>query len=192
MKRYLFSEDIVLLGHWQKALGNRAESIESRSLLTTLRDAALIVDNAVFRELHAELTAAGNQVVVLDRVPDLATARQFLRLGARGYGNALMRGHFLDAAFEAVGDGLIWLHPELTTQLIVGLELQLPSDANDVHLRKLSERERDVALQLGGGATYKQIAERLGITPRTVKAHATNIYQKLNVRDRIGLALLFK
>ena len=41
-------------------------------------------------------------------------------------------------------------------------------------------------------AIKKDIAKNLDITHRTVKAHARHIYEKLNVKDRLGLALLLK
>jgi DNA-binding NarL/FixJ family response regulator len=43
---------------------------------------------------------------------------------------------------------------------------------------------------LGDGATHQEISDALDITVRTVKAHATAIYQKLDVKDRLALSLL--
>ncbi|WP_202970465.1 LuxR C-terminal-related transcriptional regulator [Sulfurospirillum diekertiae] len=42
------------------------------------------------------------------------------------------------------------------------------------------------------GDSHKEIAEKLNITVRTVKAHATAIYSQLNIKDRLALALLVR
>jgi len=53
----------------------------------------------------------------------------------------------------------------------------------------LSEREVQVARLIANGASNKEIADRLVITERTVKAHLTAIFEKLGVRDRLQLSL---
>lgn len=55
----------------------------------------------------------------------------------------------------------------------------------------LTEREVEVASHVLGGLPYKQIADALNITERTVKAHVANICRKTNVRSRIELVRLF-
>lgn len=59
-------------------------------------------------------------------------------------------------------------------------------------LEKLSPRERDVALQVAGGASNKDVARRLNITERTVKAHLTSTFDKLEVRDRLQLVIALR
>ncbi len=57
----------------------------------------------------------------------------------------------------------------------------------------LSEREKQIALLLGAGKTYKEIGEDLFISLPTVKTHASNIYKKCGVKSRAELmALLMK
>jgi DNA-binding NarL/FixJ family response regulator len=64
-----------------------------------------------------------------------------------------------------------------------------------LHARKsrpgaqLSEREREVLALVGRGLANKQIARNLRISERTVKAHLTNIFQRIGVRDRTSAAL---
>ena len=137
------------------------------------------------------MTLRGNKVLVLDRTPNIERGRRVLSLGAKGYGNALMKEHFLLSAFDAIIEGLVWLHPEFTSSLIEQIPQNNEKDISSF-LRHLSEREKEVALLLKEGDTYKAIAEQLNITPRTVKAHANSIYTKLQVKDRLALALLLK
>lgn len=55
----------------------------------------------------------------------------------------------------------------------------------------LSERERAVAQRFSSGMTYREIGDALFIAPSTVRTHIAAIYQKLGVRNKIGLAALF-
>jgi two-component system response regulator DesR len=48
----------------------------------------------------------------------------------------------------------------------------------------LSEREREVLEAIGSGATNREIAERLFLSPHTVKEHTSTLYRKLGVRNR--------
>lgn len=48
----------------------------------------------------------------------------------------------------------------------------------------LSQREREVVVLMAGGATNKEIAERLFLSPHTVKDHTSAVYRKLGVRNR--------
>jgi DNA-binding NarL/FixJ family response regulator len=52
----------------------------------------------------------------------------------------------------------------------------------------LSEREREVLEQIGNGATNREIAENLFLSPHTVKDHTTALYRKLGVRNRAEAA----
>jgi DNA-binding NarL/FixJ family response regulator len=54
---------------------------------------------------------------------------------------------------------------------------------------QLTDREREVLLLVRDGLANKQIARRLDIAERTVKAHLTSVYQRLGVTDRTQAAL---
>jgi DNA-binding CsgD family transcriptional regulator len=51
----------------------------------------------------------------------------------------------------------------------------------------LSERERQVAELVAAGMTNKETAQRLYLSPKTVEAHLSRVYTKLNVRSRMDL-----
>ena len=53
----------------------------------------------------------------------------------------------------------------------------------------LTKREEEVLRLVGQGLANKQIARRLGIGERTVKAHLTSVFQRLGVSDRVQAAL---
>jgi DNA-binding NarL/FixJ family response regulator len=195
MKIVLYSDDINLLAHWEKSLKDEMySSVDDIEILRNFSDTIIILNytscHKECKSLLGELREQQNQVLILDRVPELTKAKRLLKYGAMGYGNAMMRAHFILSAVEALRENMIWLYPELTSQLI--LELPASGNSNTVLLQKLTTRERETALLLKEGLTYNEIAQHLEISPRTVKAHAQAIYKKLDVSDRIGLALLLK
>lgn len=193
MKTVLYSDDINLLDHWLKSLDDSVEVVEEISALQKVQDSIIVINYTALlskKELFKTLVDNQNRVLVLHRVPTLKTAKSLLRDGAYGYGNAMMKGHFLRAAIETIKEGLVWLYPTFTSELIQ--EIPQTNKTYEHLLEPLTQREREVALLLKDGDTYKQIAQKLGITARTVKAHASSIYEKLNVPDRLALALLLK
>lgn len=130
----------------------------------------------------------GNRILLLQRLPRLESAQYYLGLGVCGYGNAMMHRVYFDAALETIRSGLIWLHPEFTAQLVGNLSPQCDRE----FLTLLSEREQEIVPLLFQGKTNQAIAEILQITPRTVKAHTSHIYHKLQVKDRLDFALRYK
>lgn len=59
-------------------------------------------------------------------------------------------------------------------------------------LDRLGALERTVALLLAAGHDYKTIASKMGTSPNTVRNQISRIYKKLNVHDKLSLALLFR
>jgi DNA-binding NarL/FixJ family response regulator len=51
-------------------------------------------------------------------------------------------------------------------------------------LRELTPRQREVLQLMAQGATYKEIAHRLGVTPKTARNHMTNLYTQIGVHTR--------
>lgn len=142
-----------------------------------------------------ELTGGSHpqKVLYLTGVPDFEEGKEALKLGARGYGNAYLQPAHLLQALETIQEGNLWLYPEFIAQMVrqiaeAGSGLPPQEGAREV-LELLTEREREVAGGLCMGLSNKEMAERYGITERTIKAHLGSIFRKLSVQDRVGLAL---
>jgi LuxR family maltose regulon positive regulatory protein len=76
--------------------------------------------------------------------------------------------------------------PEYVTMLLAacGADLALPAFAEQVLSEPLSRREQEILELMAAGLTNREIADKLVISPETVKKHAGNIYGKLGVRSR--------
>ena len=67
-----------------------------------------------------------------------------------------------------------------------------PADphAADERLASLTDREREVLVEIAKGATNAEIAQTLYMAEGTVKTHIGRLLSKLDCRDRVGLVLL--
>ncbi len=194
MQVVLHSDDILLIEHWEKSLKEKCILINEINELKKVENSLIIINYSACNsecESILKILTVKNKLLVLHRTPDINTAKYILSHGAKGYGNALMRGHFIVSAIETIRENMIWLYPEFITILIT----DIPKSKDKFFFDKLdilSDREKEVALLLKDGNTYKDIAKSLDITPRTIKAHASHIYKKLLVKDRLGLALFLR
>ncbi|MCX6061170.1 MAG: response regulator transcription factor [Campylobacterales bacterium] len=194
MKLYLVSSMDSVLNHWNRAL-KKYHPIKLKTIneLNQPNEGIVFVHDSALSdiELHHFLRSGLSHIMVLSMVPDFNKAQQVLNAGAMGYGNALMHESHLQSAYQAIEEGKVWLYPDFIAALISRLAESQPK-AIDEHkeLDKLSVREREVALLLAQGMTHNEVSEKLDITVRTIKAHCSAIYEKLAVKDRLGLSLL--
>ncbi|MHB8354432.1 MAG: response regulator transcription factor [Burkholderiales bacterium] len=115
-----------------------------------------------------------------------------LRAGASGYCNGYSSPVVLQQVAQTVMQGGVWLGQSLLQKLVAVTAQQAPRSAaaSREWAVGLTEREQMVAQAVALGASNKEIADQLGITERTVKAHLTSAFEKLHVRDRLQLTLL--
>ncbi len=87
----------------------------------------------------------------------------------------------VDAARNAV-EGNAVIHPQLTKTFIE--EVHLAETEGASRTTPLSKREREILQKVADGATTRQVASDLGISPHTVKTHLERIFEKLGANDR--------
>jgi NarL family two-component system response regulator YdfI len=106
-----------------------------------------------------------------------------LRCGARGYLlKDSSRENLLDAIHAAV-KGETLLKPEILARVLAPQTPPKPASTSQT-APPLTERELEVLQAASRGERNKEIAYKLGITERTVKAHLQSIYQKYGVDSR--------
>jgi len=124
------------------------------------------------------------QVVVLTSYSDSERIIAALDAGAVGYMLKDAEPTDLLEGVRAVCRGESPIHPRAARQLLTA-RAQSPDTGAD----QLRPREVEVLKLVRMGLANKQIARRLGISERTVKAHLTSVFQRIGVGDRTQAAL---
>ena len=148
--------------------------------------------------LSAQIERLGSQFgqtpcVVLSDQPTDEEALAAFAAGARGYCNTHANAQLLVQISSVVLQGGLWIGEPLMQRLIGAtsrIQAASREEGGEEWSKNLTEREKEVASTLAKGASNKEIASALGITERTVKAHITAIFEKLQVRDRLQLSLI--
>lgn len=131
---------------------------------------------------------AGTEVLVLTSFSDHARIDAAIEAGAVGYLLKDAEPEVLLDGIRAVARGESPLDPRAARRLLSRAASPVGSGSGAV-TAELSPRETEVLRLVVDGLLNKQIASRLGITERTVKAHLTSAYQRIGVADRTQAAL---
>jgi two-component system response regulator NreC len=102
------------------------------------------------------------------------------KAGAAGYLVKSDTAAELINAVRAVSAGKRYLSPSVAP-ILLG-RLKAPERLRSAH-DTLTQREREVLRLVGQGATSKEVAQRLGISPKTAQVHRDNLKQKLNLHS---------
>jgi DNA-binding NarL/FixJ family response regulator len=131
----------------------------------------------------------GVAVLVVSAHDEPRVIRRVLDHGAAGFIPKSASPAEIGEAIRAVLDCRSWLPPALAAAVAA-----LPADPADTdlagRLARLTEQQYRVLALLADGLLNKQIADRLAIQERTVKAHVTAIFEKLGVRNRTQASAL--
>jgi DNA-binding NarL/FixJ family response regulator len=108
-----------------------------------------------------------------------------LRAGAAGFLLKDASPETLAQAIRAVARGQGLIAPEVTRRLIAHFAASAPDPTRRHELAQLSEREREVLLEIARGRSNAEIGRRLFIEEATVKSHVSSVLLKLGVRSRV-------
>lgn len=174
-----------------EVVGEAATGEEALALAAKMRPHVLVMD--------LEMPGVGG-LAVTHRIAKLSPAPRVLILsayddeeyviealtqaGAAGY---MLKRDGIDEllnAVRAINAGKRYLSPSVAP-ILLG-RLQSPDPSRSV-FDLLTQREREVLRLIGQGATNKEVAERLGISPKTAQVHRENLKQKLALRTTADL-----
>lgn len=143
---------------------------------------------AATRELLAR-DPDGPKVLVLTTFDLDEHAFAALRAGASGFLLKDAPAEDVLAAIRTIIAGDAVIAPSTTRRLLDHIATDLPVAGQDDELAVLTERERDVMVQIARGATNAEIAERLYLAEPTVKTYVGRILAKLGLRDRVHVVI---
>ena len=145
--------------------------------------------NGLLAELGSYINnnLSDNRIVLFNVPADLELEKKFVLKGVCGFFyehdplDKFMKG------VRAVQDGKLWLSREMMTKCIFE---GIGKDKSSKNIsEELTERQIEILAMIAIGATNDEIADKLCISPHTVKTHLYRIFKKINVPNRVQAAL---
>ena len=131
-------------------------------------------------------------VIVLTACDEMEEHVRAFKLGARGVVLKDSARQTLVQAIRSVCRGETWMDPRMRGVLVAELARSGDDENNGLSIDRddgLTDRELEIVRLVAAGKKNKEVAEQLAISERTVRTNLTSVFQKLGVRDRIGLVM---
>ena len=179
-----------------RVIGQAADGAEAVKLVRRLQPDVLMLDHSlpdlsgmeVLRELSK--TATSCRVILVGGSLDRGQSLEALQLGARGLVNKNTTTNLVFKSIRTVMKGQYWIGRESISDLIGTLRKgQAPQPKASKSKFDLTRRELQVVAAVVAGYPNKDIAQRFSLSEHTVKHHLSRIFSKLNVSNRLELAL---
>ena len=174
------------------------------ALISQSNPLLIMLDPALFNDsLQATITETLNRtpltrvIILEDDGNEPVDQLALFKCGVHGFLSHSITSTLMLKAAHALCDGEIWVPRQLITKLIGELARDTHagthtlSFAGNSSIEHLTPREIQVAEMVHRGGNNKSIARTLDISERTVKAHLSAIFRKLDIENRLHLALFF-
>jgi DNA-binding NarL/FixJ family response regulator len=171
-------------------VGTAATGREAIALAEALQPDVVLMDvhmpdgNGVEAARAIRETSPHIAVLMLTMLEDDATVFSAMRAGARGYLLKGARGREIVRAVYAAADGESIFSPALARRMMYYFESFRPPEAEADAFPQLTAREKEVLTLIAQGRGNAEIGGLLGLAPKTVRNHVSNVLNKLQVADR--------
>lgn len=208
MIRVLIIDDQHLVRAGIRALLDRSDDIEVvgdaadgesglRAVLALRPDVVLMdirmpgLDGvAATGRITADPRLAGVAVLVLTTFDADEQVFAAIRAGAKGFLLKDTEPDDLRRAVRVVAGGESLLSPAITARVMRAAALGAPLPGGADRLLPLTQREREVLAEVGGGHSNEEIARRLQMSAATARTHVSRVLTKLGARDRAQLVVI--
>ncbi|NII24907.1 response regulator transcription factor [Pseudoflavitalea sp. X16] len=126
------------------------------------------------------------KVLALSMSSDESTIIRMLRLGAKGYIMKNTEPEELKLALDSVMEKNFYLSEYISGKIISGLHKDIDQPDEPI---SLTEKEKEFLQWVCSELTYKDIAAKMFVSPRTVDDYRNSLFEKLKVKTRVGLVL---
>jgi two-component system, NarL family, invasion response regulator UvrY len=129
------------------------------------------------------------KVLALSMYDDESAIIRMLKNGAKGYILKDSEPGELRTAIESILSKGFYYSEMVTGRLIHSINTMDDEDSSAKSLSGLNEREIDFLKLAATELTYKEIAEQMHLSPRTIDGYRDALFEKLNIKSRVGLVL---
>ena len=177
-----------------EVVGEASDGIEAIDRTRELKPDIILMDIGMPRlgglEATIELRKTNPEIkiIILTQYEDREYISRFLKAGVSGYLLKKAVGSELVNALRTVQKGEFYLFSSIAAEVVAGYLGQNRGAEEQEPYEKLTDREKQVLKLIAEGLSHKEIAGCLNISVKTVIAHQTNISEKLNIHNRMGLA----
>lgn len=126
------------------------------------------------------------KVLALSMLSDERTIIRIFRLGAKGYLLKNTDADELKTALDSIMNKNVYLSEYVSGKLVSGLHNDVDVELKEV---PLNEREREFLRWTCSELSYKDIAEKMYLSPRTIDDYRQTLFSKLKVHSRVGLVM---
>ena len=126
------------------------------------------------------------KVLALSMFNDERTIIRMLRQGARGYIMKNIDPDELKKALDSVVHKNFYLSEEISGKIISGLHKDVDRETEPT---PLTPKEKEFLRLICSEITYKDIAAKMFVSPRTVDDYRNALFEKLKVKSRVGLVM---
>jgi DNA-binding NarL/FixJ family response regulator len=181
-----------------EVVGQAGDGADALAMVRASRPDVVLMDirmprlNGLDATRQLALSPAAPRVIVLTTFDADEHVVNALAAGADGFLLKDTAPAEIVAAIRRVADGDPMLSPSATRTLITRLRAEPAGDRAaraEQRLALLTDRERDVALAVGRGLSNAEIAAELYLSVPTVKAHVSRLFDKLEVTNRVQIAI---
>ncbi len=186
---------LIFSNNLEKIFSEGEESLHDENIL-------LIVDAKLLNETYQLplLCKYFNKVIIVGEKFTSSQQIEFIYEGASGYSDKLIDKQLILRTVESVLNNEIWLKrqyiPQMLKEIVAKQSFAKKEEQSNNEINKtisiLTQREREVVGHVYNGEENIVIAEQLNISDRTVKAHWSAIFRKLNVSGRFQLVVFLK
>ncbi len=130
------------------------------------------------------------KILVISMIEKEESIVRMLKLGVKGYLSKDVEPKELGEALEAVMDKGFYYTDFITGKLVHSMQKDAPIEKIKAEaIKAMNERERDFLQLACSEYTYNEIAAQMHLSPKTIDGYRNALFDKLNVKSRVGMAL---
>lgn len=132
---------------------------------------------------------AQTKVLVLSMLENDTSIIRMLKSGARGYILKDSKPKVFKEALDGIRDSGYFINELVSSKLMHYINHEEIFEGDSFSLNNLSENEVTFLKWICTEKTYKEIADEMCLSPRTIDTYRDNLFKKLDVKTRVGLAI---